>query len=104
MKLQLDTTVSFVAHHRGKVGTSDAERRSPSPYNTYLAAGLPPGPIDSPGSSAIQAALHPAPGRWLYFVAVNPSTGETRFAVDAAGHAANVKLFLNWCGKHPGQC
>jgi UPF0755 protein len=104
MKLQLDTTVSFVARHRGKVGTSDAERRSPSPYNTYLAPALPPGPINSPGSSAMQAALHPAPGKWLYFVAVNPSTGETRFAVDAAGHAANVKLFLAWCGKHPGQC
>jgi UPF0755 protein len=104
MRLQLDTTVSFVARHRGKVGTSDAERASTSPYNTYTAPGLPPGPIDSPGSSAMQAALHPTPGKWLYFVAVNPSTGETRFAVDAAGHAANVKLFLSWCGKHPGQC
>jgi UPF0755 protein len=104
MKLQLDTTVSFVSHHRGKVGTTDAERRSASPYNTYLVGGLPPGPIDSPGTLAMQAAIHPAAGPWLYFVAVNPTTGETRFAVDAAGHAANVKLFLSWCGKHPGQC
>lgn len=104
MKLQLDTTVSFVSHHRGKVGTSDAERATVSPYNTYLVAGLPPGPIDSPGMAAMKAALHPATGPWLYFVAVNPTTGETRFAVDAAGHAANVKLFLAWCGKHPGLC
>lgn len=104
MPLQLDTTVSFVARHRGKVGTSDAERATKSPYNTYLVKGLPPGPIDSPGSSAIQAALHPVAGPWLYFVAVNPTTGETRFAVNAAGHAANVKLFLSWCAKHPGQC
>jgi len=104
MPLQLDTTVSFVSHHRGKVGTSNAERATRSPYNTYLVKGLPPGPIDSPGSLAMQAALHPVPGPWLYFVAVNPTTGETRFAVNAAGHTANVKLFLTWCTKHPGQC
>ena len=104
MPLQLDTTVSFIAQRRGKVGTTDAQRASKSPYNTYLVTGLPPGPIDSPGLSSIQAAVSPTPGPWLYFVAVNPTTGETRFAVDAAGHAANVKLFLAWCSKNPGQC
>jgi conserved hypothetical protein, YceG family len=104
MPLQLDTTVSFISQLRGKVGTTDAQRASKSPYNTYLVAGLPPGPIDSPGLSAIQVALNPIPGPWLYFVAVNPTTGETRFAVDAAGHAANVKLFLAWCSKSPGKC
>jgi UPF0755 protein len=104
MRLQLDTTVSFISQRRGKVGTTDAQRASKSPYNTYLVAGLPPGPIDSPGLSAIQAAMNPAPGPWLYFVAVNPTTGETRFAVDAAGHAANVRLFLAWCSKNPGKC
>ncbi|MEO8518328.1 MAG: endolytic transglycosylase MltG [Dermatophilaceae bacterium] len=104
MPLQLDTTVAFIAGRRGKVTTTDAERASRSPYNTYLFAGLPPGPIDSPGLSAMEAALHPAPGPWLYFVAVNPETGETRFAVDAAGHGANVRLFQRWCSDHPGKC
>ena len=104
MRLQLDTTVSFIAQRRGKVGTTDAQRASRNLYNTYVYAGLPPGPINSPGTSAVLAALHPTPGAWLYFVAVNPTTGETRFAVNAAGHAANVKLFLAWCTKHPGQC
>jgi UPF0755 protein len=52
----------------------------------------------------MQAALSPTPGPWLYFVAVNPDTGETRFAVDAAGHAANVKIFQKWCSDHPGKC
>lgn len=104
MPLQLDTTVSFIAQIRGKVGTTDAQRAVKSPYNTYLVAGLPPGPIDSPGVLSIQAALSPTPGPWLYFVAVNPTTGETRFAVDAAGHAANVELFLAWCSKNPGKC
>ena len=104
MPLQLDSTVSFVARHRGKVGTSKAERASKSPYNTYLVAGLPPGPIDSPGLSAMKAAMSPTPGPWLYFVAVNPDTGETRFAVDAAGHDANVKIFQKWCLVNKDKC
>lgn len=103
MPLQLDSTVSFVSGRR-HVTTTNAERASKSAYNTYLVAGLPPGPIDSPGLSAMKAALSPTPGPWLYFVAVNPDTGETRFAVNAAGHAANVKLFQRWCLNHPGKC
>lgn len=104
MPLQLDSTVSFVAQRRGKITTTNAERASRSPYNTYLVAGIPPGPIDSPGLSAMEAALHPTPGPWLYFVAVNPETGETRFATGPDGHAANVKLFQKWCSDHPGKC
>src|SRR5665647_2594362 len=104
MPLQLDSTVIFIAQRRGKLVTTDTERSSQSPYNTYLVTGLPPGPIDSPGLSAMKAAVSPTPGPWMYFVAVNPQTGETRFAVDAAGHAANVKLFQKWCSAHPGKC
>ena len=104
MPLQMDSTVHFISGRRGKAGTTDAERLSKSPYNTYLVAGLPPGPIDSPGLSAMKAAVSPTPGPWMYFVAVNPETGETRFAVDAAGHAANAKLFQKWCSDHPGKC
>jgi UPF0755 protein len=103
MPLQLDSTVSFISGHR-EVTTTNAERASKSPYNTYVVAGLPPGPIDNPGLSAMEAALNPTPGPWLYFVAVNPVTGETRFAVDAAGHAANVRIFQKWCSDHPGKC
>ncbi|HEY8651874.1 MAG TPA: endolytic transglycosylase MltG [Dermatophilaceae bacterium] len=104
MPLQMDSTVHFISQRRGKAGTTDAERLSKSPYNTYLVAGLPPGPIDSPGLSAIKAAVSPTPGPWLYFVAVNPQTGETRFAVGPEAHAANVKLFQKWCSDHPGKC
>jgi len=104
MPLQMDSTVHFISQRRGKAGTTDAERLSKSPYNTYLVTGLPPGPIDSPGLSAIKAAVSPTPGPWLYFVAVNPETGETRFAVGPEGHAANVKLFQKWCSDHPGKC
>lgn len=104
MLLQMDSTVHFIAQRRGKAGTTGAERANKSPYNTYLFAGLPPGPINSPGLSAIKAAVGPAAGPWLYFVAVNPETGETRFAVDVAGHLANVTLFQKWCTDHPGKC
>jgi UPF0755 protein len=104
MRLQMDSTVHFISKRRGTAGTTQAERRSKSSYNTYLVTGLPPGPINSPGLLAIKAAISPARGSWLYFVAVNPETGETRFAVDAAGHAANVRLFQKWCSDHPGRC
>ena len=104
MLLQMDSTVHFIAQRRGKARTTDAERASKSPYNTYLVAGLPPRPINSPGLSALKAAISPTSGPWINFVTVNPDTGETRFAVDAAGHAANAKLFLKWCSDHPGKC
>jgi UPF0755 protein len=76
--LQLDTTVLY-AQNRRTLYVSDADTRYPSPYNTYLHAGLPPGAIDSPGQAAVQAVLSPSAGNWLYFVTVNPSTGLTKF-------------------------
>ena len=65
MKLQLDTTVLYARHSRAADVTIAQTQDTKSPYNTYLHAGLPPGPIDSPGDAAIQAALHPAEGRQL---------------------------------------
>jgi UPF0755 protein len=77
VKLQLDTTVLYamsLAHSHAQFST-----KFPSPYNTYLHANLPPGPIDSPGKAAIQAALHPDHGNYLYFLTVNSATGKTLF-------------------------
>jgi len=98
--LQFDTTVDFANGKRG-VTTTEQDRANPSPYNTYLHPGLPPGPINSPGEAAISAALEPEPGEWLYFVAVNPDTGETRYAVTDVEHAANVELFRQWLRDNP---
>jgi len=83
MPLQLDSTVLYGLNTYG-IRATDVQLRSNSPYNTYKFKGLPPGPIDSPGDAAIQAALHPAPGNWVYFVTVNPKTGETKFTNSAA--------------------
>jgi UPF0755 protein len=78
IKLQLDSTVMYALHTYG-IRASSAQVQVRSPYNTYQHTGLPPGPIDSPGDVAIQAALHPAHGNLLYFVTVDPKTGLTKF-------------------------
>jgi len=83
MPLQLDSTVLYGLDTYGIVA-SNAQLNSGSPYNTYKHTGLTPGPIDNPGNAAIQAVLHPAPGNWLYFVTVNPKTGETLFTSSEA--------------------
>jgi len=103
MRLQLDSTVSYAVKRRA-VTTTDAERATPSPYNTYQVDGLPAGPISNPGASAIAAAAAPADGPWLFFVTVDPSTGETKFAVTEEQHRANVAEFQKWCSDHKGQC
>jgi UPF0755 protein len=101
MPLQLDTTVNY-ANGKSGLTTSPEDRKNPSPYNTYLHTGLPPGPISNPGEDALRAVLSPAQGAWLYFVVVNPDTGETRFADTAEEHQANVALFQQWLREHPG--
>ncbi|MEJ5944653.1 endolytic transglycosylase MltG [Pseudokineococcus basanitobsidens] len=100
MALQFDTTVDYATGKRG-VTTTDEDRATDSPYNTYVYPGLPPGPINSPGDSAIAAAVAPADGPWLYFVAVDPDTGETRFATTFEEHQANVRLFQQWLRDNP---
>jgi UPF0755 protein len=81
--LQLDSTVLYGLNTYGIIA-SDQQLTSSSPYNTYKHQGLTPGPIDSPGAAAIQAVLNPAAGNWIYFVTVNPKTGETLFTASEA--------------------
>jgi UPF0755 protein len=102
--MQMDSTVHFVYQERGLAGTTEEQRANDSPYNTYLHPGLPPGPINSPGEAAIRAALEPAEGEWLYFVTVDPSTGQTNFAESYEEHLQNQQIFLQWCEENPDQC
>jgi UPF0755 protein len=83
MKLELDSTVEYALGKYGIIATND-QLQVNSPYNTYLHAGLPPTPIDSPGADAIKAALHPAHGDLLYFVTVDPKHHITKFTDSAA--------------------
>lgn len=81
MPLQLDATVNY-ALKKTDINLSPNEIATKSPYNTYRNTGLPPTPINQPGEGAMQGALTPDEGDWLYFVAVNPDTGETKFTSD----------------------
>ncbi|WP_427383120.1 endolytic transglycosylase MltG [Janibacter sp. G56] len=96
-RLEMDSTIHYLTKQRGAAGTSDEDRATQSPYNTYLNAGLPPGPINNPGAAAIEAAVNPEPGNWLYFVTVNPETGETKFAESYEEHLRNEAEFNEWC-------
>ena len=102
--LQMDSTVHFAAKQRGRAGTTNAQRASDSPYNTYKVQGLPPGPIGNPGKASIEAAVNPADGAWNFFVTVDPGTGETKFAVTQEEHDRNVQEFQAWCSANPGKC
>lgn len=101
MPLQSDATVSYGVNGK-TVSTTAAERANDNPYNTYLHPGLPVGPISLPGSVAIDAALHPAEGKWLYFCTINLETGETVFSETYAQHEAAVARWHAWMKENPG--
>ncbi|MGH2726760.1 MAG: endolytic transglycosylase MltG, partial [Actinomycetota bacterium] len=82
MRLQIDATVQYgiylkTGSYKHPLLVEDYEFSSP--YNTYLIDALPPAPIASPGLASIEAALNPAPGKWLYYVLINDK-GEHGFA------------------------
>lgn len=87
MPLQFDSTVHYALNRRGEIRISLAETKTPSRYNTFINTGLPPTPIGSPTLAAIEAALNPAVGDWIYFVTVKPK--ETRFT-------RSYEEFLKW--------
>lgn len=75
MPLQLDSTVNYIRAEK-KARLSREDIAVESPYNTYTNKGLPPTPIDSPGQKALEAALAPATGDYIYFI-----------TIDKAGHS-----------------
>jgi len=93
MPLQCDPTVVYAAQLEERpIGTiTQTDLQLDSPYNTYRHAGLPPGPIANPGEASIRAALHPAAGDALYFVANNH--GGHVFARTLAEHERNVSRY-----------
>ncbi|EHH69444.1 endolytic transglycosylase MltG [Gluconobacter morbifer] len=94
MRLQTDPSVIYGLSNG--LGTLDAplsheDLQTPGPYNTYLQAGLPPGPICSPGLSALTAAAHPAEGKMLYFVATG--NGGHSFAETLSDQDRNIRAY-----------
>ncbi|WP_159448697.1 endolytic transglycosylase MltG [Demequina sp. NBRC 110053] len=102
MKLEMDSTVKYISPSEG-VYTSDEERAIDSPYNTYMYAGLPPGPIAAPGEASIKAAVSPAEHDYLFFVTVNTDTGETLYAETYDEHLGNVAIGQEWAREKAAQ-
>jgi UPF0755 protein len=100
MALQSDPTVKY--RYEGSLqsfqeGLKDTE----SLFNTYSHTGLPIGPVTNPGALAIEAALRPADGPWLYFVAINLDTGETVFSQTLAEHEIAAEIYRQWLRDSP---
>ena len=88
MTLGIDSTIRFATGNYEKPLT-ESELESNSPYNTRNHAGLPPGPINSPGLAAINAAAHPAKTEFLFFVNNPNSCNELAFAKTEEEFLAN---------------
>jgi UPF0755 protein len=101
MPLQTDPTVIYAmkraGRYRGNIRRADLE--IDSPYNTYRYAGLPPGPIASPGLASLRAALHPADSQDLYFVSRND--GSHYFSRTLSEHARAVDHYQRGRGAPP---
>lgn len=96
--LESDATVSYGTQRTDTVWTQPEERAdSSNPYNTYANPGLPIGPIGLPGDLALDAAISPADGEWLYFVPINLATGETVFSSTKADHDRAAAQLADWC-------
>jgi UPF0755 protein len=101
MKLDCDSTTIYAAEldgrYRGAIHRSDLD--SGNAYNTYQHAGLPPGPIASPGLGSLRAALHPAHTEALYFVLHPDGSGSHEFSKDIAAHRKAVEIYRRGLGK-----
>jgi UPF0755 protein len=92
MRLQSDPTIVYgLAGGKGSLGRgiTRADLEKPTPYNTYLIDGLPPGPIANPGRAALEAVANPSRTQDLYFVA--DGTGGHVFAETLDQHSRNVQ-------------
>jgi len=92
MPLGIDSTTRFATGNYTKPLT-ESELAINSPYNTRANAGLPPGPIDSPGLEAIEAAAHPAKTDYLFYVTTPGACGKLTFAKTEAEFEAAVNKY-----------
>jgi UPF0755 protein len=91
MPLQTDPTIIYGLGVDFDGNLTRKHLVSDSNYNTYRRRGLPPTPIALPGRAALDAAVHPAPGDYLYFVA--RGDGSSEFSTTLAQHAAAVRRY-----------
>lgn len=92
MRLQTDPTVIYGMGENFDGNIRRKDLRTDTPYNTYTRHGLPPTPIALPSKEAIEAALHPAPGKSLYFVATGQD-GRHAFSNTLEAHNKAVRKY-----------
>ncbi len=92
MPLGIDATTRFATGNYTRPLT-ESELAVESPYNTRTHAGLPPGPIDSPGLASIEAAAHPAKADYLYYVAEPGACNKLAFSSTEAEFNADVERY-----------
>lgn len=98
MRLETDPTVIYgLADFDGNLTRKHLE--TPTPFNTYIIRGLPPGPIANPGREALLAALYPAPSDYIFFVAKN--NGTHQFSTNLGDHNRAVQHYQMGLGRSP---
>ncbi len=94
MRLEADPTVQYILPGGYKKRLMYSDLKFPSPYNTYLHKGLPPGPINNPGIDAITAAIFPEENKYFYFAA--KGDGSHRFAETYDEHKKNAAEYRKY--------
>jgi UPF0755 protein len=93
MKLQADPTVKFALKDFSIKRVTGTHLKKDSPYNTYMYAGLPPGPICTPSVESIEAVLNAPETEYLYFVASSKFDGSSVFTTNFEDHIKYAKLY-----------
>ena len=93
MKLQADPTVVYANGDFGIKRVLNVHLRKDSPYNTYMYAGLPPGPINLPSIASLNAVLHPEENSYLFFCAKEDFSGYHAFATNEQQHLVNARRY-----------
>ena len=93
MKLQADPTVVYANRDFTIKRVLNKHLQKDSPYNTYRVAGLPPGPINLPSISSLEAVLHPEQNDYLYFCAKEDFSGYHAFAANEQQHLLNARRY-----------
>lgn len=101
MKLQTDPTVIYGIGDSYDGNIRKKDLLTPTPYNTYVIAGLPPTPIAMPSPAAIKAVAHPDQTQYLYFVA--DGTGGHKFTKSLKEHNQAVQDYLKWLRQQKGK-
>lgn len=96
MRLQADPTCVYATHDFAATRVTQYHTTFDSPYNTYLYAGLPPGPICMASIPSIDAVLNPEKHDYIFFCAKPDDSGTHAFAATFAGHNVNVDKFRNY--------